>query len=191
MIGGHAPLETHMTLIPVAGSAALQLLLQRSQFSPLTVAAGRNATAEVVAAANGAVPASMAGLPNSRTEISDAIYSVNSVDADKLKVNLIGRLGAEFGISADDFESASAFGTAIKHALDAMKQDDGWQRRVAEIERNLGLDELGISLGSFINAVINSDSDDAAKLDAALRDKVDDDAQRARFTLDDIGIYGR
>ncbi|MEO3998160.1 hypothetical protein [Mesorhizobium sp. CAU 1732] len=182
-----------MTLIPVAGSAALQLLLQRSQFSPLTVAAGRNATAEVVAAANGAVPASMAGagLPNSRTEISDAIYSVNSVDANKLKVNLTERLGAEFGISADDFESASAFGTAIKHALDAMKQDDGWQRRVAEIERNLGLDELGISLDSFINALINSDNDDAAKLDAALRDKVDDDAQRARFTLDDIGIYGR
>lgn len=180
-----------MTLISAVGSAALQLLLQRSQFAPFTVAAGRDIAAEMVATANGVVPASTAGLANSEPEISASIYSVNAVDINKIKVNLMERLGAEFGISIDDFESASAFGKAIKRAAAEMKQHDGWELRVAEIERNLGLDELGISLDSFVSAVINPNSDDAEKLDAALREKVGDDAQRARFTLDEIGIYRR
>lgn len=125
------------------------------------------------------------------------MFSAMSVDVNKMKVNLMERLGEKLGISYDDFEDASAFGRAIERAVNEIKLRGDGDIAIMRIEHELGLDRLGVSLDEFVDAIIDPKSRAAEKLDAALLDEAGGDQYRedgdervpGQPRMDEIGLY--
>ncbi len=129
--------------------------------------------------------------------ITEALFNPLVPDATTMKIRLMERLGEELGISMDDFDSRFAYGVALKSILEGIKRLSDSPAIIKEIEKNLGLDELGISLDTLISAVTEPGGDDEQQLDAALKDKVgetDNEAKAAFEALqkvkpDENGLY--
>lgn len=186
-------------------NSAAVLILQQS--SPLFASSEprKSPGDDLIAAANGAAPRGGAGgsqaSTQARAKISEALFSASSVSITEMKINLMRRLGEEFGISLDDHASQLSFGTAIKDAVARTRLLEDGEQILAKIEKNLGLDKLGITIDQMVNAIIDPEGADAGKLDAALRKQAGDDgkkderdeATKALRTLlqrDESGLYG-
>lgn len=185
-------------------TAAVRIL---QQTSPLFTPAGRRTSPGdgLIAAVNGVAPRGGAGVSQASTQarakISEALFGVNSVGITEMKINLMRRLGEEFGISLDDHASQSSFGAAIKEEIAKIRLLDNGEEILAKIEKTLGLDKLGLTIDAFVNAIVDPEGADAETLDAALRKQVGDDgkknerdeATKALRTLlqrDEAGSYG-
>lgn len=122
----------------------------------------------------------------------DSIYSVNHVDANKLRVNLMERLGKAFDMDMDDFAEPGDMARAIKTIVSKMQPG-----AVQEVEKSLGLDKLGVTLGELLDAMIDPSGNANKKLMGALRlaagELEDKDAGSVRpslgLGLDEIGRY--
>ncbi|MBN9218984.1 MAG: hypothetical protein J0I79_13610 [Mesorhizobium sp.] len=128
-----------------------------------------------------------------RAKISDAMFSVNNVDATEMKVRLIERLGEEFGIKRSDYKSMTQYSADIKRAVDALKAKPGSALAITAIEKKLGLDKLGVTLDDLVDAAVDPNGRASEKLDAALRKQAGDASKGTAgpLRLDEIGIYGR
>lgn len=187
-----------MLPISSAKNAAALTILQQASRSRDT-ADGKAAGADLAAIANGVQDSADAGKPSNsiqaRARINEALFSVNALDVNKIKVDLMERLGKEFGISMENFESVSAYGAAIKRAVEWLKRQDGGAKVLMEIEKKLGLDELGISVDTLVNAMIDPGGKDAERLDAALKEKAGKALEDAGgfdpffVRADEIGLY--
>lgn len=134
-----------------------------------------------------------------QARVSDALLSASAPDVNQLKINLMQRLGKEFGLSMDDFDDQASFGAAIRDAVGQLRLQEGGDRVLAAIEKKLGLDKLGVPLDTLVNAIIDPEGADAEKLGAALErqavkeaeEKEADAAQGvpARIRTDDLGLY--
>jgi hypothetical protein len=66
---------------------------------------------------------------------------------------------------------------------------------IAEIEKQLGLDQVGVSLDTLVNAIIDPQGSDGDKLDAALKNHLSDhgkgEGNGASFHPDEIGLYAQ
>lgn len=155
---------------------------------------GASAGDNLLASANG-VAGLTSGSPMTQAQgkINQSMFSVNNLDATQMKARLFERVGKEFGINQDDYDSLFSYGSAIKTALEDLKQKS--PSTVTAIEKKLGLDELGVSLDTLVNAIVDPQGSDGDKLDAALAKKLGEDAKgkavHASFKQDDIGVYGR
>lgn len=113
-----------------------------------------------------------------------------------MKVRLMERLGEELGISMDDFNSVRSYGLAIRQAVEEIKREPGGGFFLAELEKKLGLDDLGISLDTLVDAMTDPTGEADRKLEAALKAQVgdifdeDDKAALAALAPDEIGLYG-
>jgi hypothetical protein len=180
-----------MTAIHSVNSAALQIMRQ-FQPSPATADGKATPVDSMVAAANGV-----------RVETADAdggsadsVFSPNHLDPTQMKIRLMERVGDEFGIDMDDFDDQASYGLAIQKAVSEIRAEPGGHLVLAEIEKSLGLDELGLSIDEMINAIIDPGSSDGDKLDAALEEKAGNqtdggETSSGSVTLSDIGIYSR
>ncbi len=127
---------------------------------------------------------------------TQSVFDRQTPDINEMKINLMERLGKEFNISLDDFESSRAFGLAIKRVVQAIKYKQDGMGYLIELERKLGLDKLGISIDTLIGAMIDPKGHDNEKLEAALRTKIDDvsdtDEKKAiaAFLSEETGLYG-
>lgn len=177
-----------MSAVQPAGFAALQIL-QQSQLTHARKEAAAGPAGDLVATANGIQPTNSDAVGAS--EVDDR-FSVTSLDANKLKVHFMERAGEALGLSFDDFESAPEFGRALKDAISALKLEnkEDWQLLIEEIEHSTGLDELGISLESFAEAIIDPAGYQGERLEALLRRETGEDPA-SRPGLDDIGRYGQ
>lgn len=128
----------------------------------------------------------------------DDMFSVMSVDINKMKINLMERVGKELGVSFDDYEKASDFGRALREAVNKIKLSENGDLVLREIERKVGLDKLGVSLDEFVDAIIDPESRAAEKLDAALLreaggdaiDLIEDEEKPQGWPrIDELGIY--
>jgi hypothetical protein len=190
-----------MTSVPPIASAALQILQQSSLNQAASDKTEPSTANGILAAANGVSSAGSSATDQARKKVSEALFDQSVPDVNKLKIHLMERLGAEFGISYEDFETASAFGTAIQRLMGEMRYEAGGLARFREIERKLGLDELGISLDEFVSAIIDPDSSEGEKLDKALGEKVGELSKEAAggengvlaklLEQDETGLYGR
>jgi len=121
------------------------------------------------------------------------MFSVNNTDSTQMKARLFERVGQAFGIKQDDYKSLFAYGSAIKKAVDDLKQKS--PSAVTQIEKKLGLDELGVSLDTLVNAVVDPQGSDGDKLDAALKKSLGEhDKGKDKGVSpqpDEIGVYGR
>jgi hypothetical protein len=120
---------------------------------------------------------------------SDSLFSTNTMDVTAQKVHLVDRLAKSLGVKQDDYDSASSFYKALKAEIDKLKRDPEGLKVIAAIEKDLGLIDLGISVDTLINSVMDPSGDDAKKLDAALGKTAKDLAQGKAIEMDEIGIY--
>jgi hypothetical protein len=186
-----------------SSSVALQIL---QQSTPQTQSiADRTSTPHDVLAITGGVASTQASggrsaIALAQARISESYFSVHYVDTEKMKVRLYERAGRALGIEMADFDSSAAYGTAIKRAFLELKVQPGGDEAIAEIEKNLGLDKLGISLWGLINAILDHNGEDGVKLDKALKKLTGEDARGDRsdsgkkaaldlIQSDEIGIY--
>ncbi|WFP74806.1 hypothetical protein [Mesorhizobium sp. WSM4906] len=178
-----------MSAPPTLNSAAL-LVLQQQHPAP----APRSAADRLISSINRAAEPDGAGSPliQAQAKISRSMFSVNSLNVTAIKVRLMERAGKEFGIDQADYESVTSYASAVKNAVEAMKRQS--PSAVAEIERQLGLDQLGISLDMLVNAIVDPQGGDSDRLDAALAkhlgDHGKDEASTASLQPDEIGLYG-
>lgn len=185
-----------MTLVSGAGSAAL-LILQQANAAPAASEKDKTASDRLISAAN--------GLPDrigvdrqpsqAASKISESLFSVNHVSINKLKLDLIDKTGRALGVNPDDFTSRDEFVGAMKTALGRLKMEGG-QLAVLGLEKELGLDKLGVSIDDVMDSASDPGSND--KLTKALEkqagktglDEEDKDAKRIRRVVsDDIGLY--
>lgn len=173
-----------MTLTSLA-NFPLSLILQpvRPQFAPGSASHSDN----VVAAVNGLGKASAENAL--ATNSSDDLFSVKIVDVNKLKVDLIDRLSKALGVKQEDYDTSRSFGFALKMAVIELKSKPEGRMLLLELEKDLGLDKLGISIDTLINAIIDPSGDDGEKLDAALGKQLGEANQQRAIELDEIGIY--
>lgn len=169
-----------MTFISQSSTSLLSLL-QRSQIA----SPGPSRDTDIVAIMNGTRNVHEDGQPAA----SSSLFDRQALDVNEMKVNLIDRLGKALGVSRDDYDNQSSFGTALKAAIAKLRRDPGGATIIAAIEKRLGLDKLGISMDTLLNAVIDPGSEDARRLDGALRAQAGEMARDEAFELDEIGIY--
>jgi hypothetical protein len=185
-------------------SAALLILRQVSASSTPGNDNGSTATS-LVAAANGVPDPDDSGASNvtakAKGKISEALFS-STPNLQEIKVGLYRQLGDAFGISFDDAKSASEFASSVRAAIGKLKTQSGGDLALKAIEQKLGLDKLGITLDTLVNAIDDPDGDDAHALDGALRQSLglgakdaDDRASQqglsSLVSAGDDGLYGR
>lgn len=164
-----------MAPIASVNSAALTILQQiKYTASPENKSDNKNVTTGVsmLAISNGVDEAS------SKADIktADDYWGVLRVNSTEMKVKLIEKLALEFGIDKDDFESISAFGGAVHARSEELKRlpDGSGIKILDEIADKLGLDELGISLDTLIDAIKEPGGTADDILNAALKEKANE-----------------
>lgn len=189
-----------MLSISTTVSAAL-VILQRA--APLSAGSGERrdpAAADLVAIANGAagpgISAAGGHSAQAKGRIAQALFDRSIPDVNEMKVRLMERLGEELGISMEDFDSVRSYGLAIRQAVEEIRREPGGGFFLAELEKKLGLDDLGISLDTLVDAMTDPTGEADRKLEAALKAQVgdifdeDDKAALAALAPDEIGLYG-
>lgn len=111
-------------------------------------------------------------------------FSLDSLNITATKVRLMQRAGKEFGVDQTDYESVSSYGSAIKNAVEALKRQS--PSAVPKIERQLGLDQLGVSLDALVNAIVRPQGGDNDRLNTALKQHAGGEGERP----DELGLYG-
>lgn len=154
-------------------NSAAMLILQQVRAPGASADAGGSPANGLVAAANGVPLSGAAGTSKpsrqAQAKVFEALFSANTVDANKLKIKLMERLGKQFGLALEDFDTQASFASAVRDAIGQIRQQENGYLQLAAIEKELGLDKLGITLDQLVNALIEPDGEDSQKLEAALR----------------------
>lgn len=193
-----------MSVLSPLHSSAVAIL--QNAVRPHAAAGGRETAPGpgLVAVANGVQDAgvSAGATQQAKAKVSEALFKPNSPSVTEMKLHLMKRLGEEFGIKLEDHDSHASFGRAIRSAIDDIRWSPSGVLKLAAVEKKLGFDELGFSLDTFVNAIIDSEGSDAKRVDAAIREHLgqaeadSDDAEDARRALkallrfDESGLYG-
>jgi len=182
-----------MTFMPPVSSGAVQILrLDR----PSLADGEKPAAADIAATANGI----SSHFRNAQAAASESVFSVNHVDITQMKMQLIEKAGKAFGVERDDYDTQADFGKAIKTVISEIRRMENGDRILEGIAKDLGLDELGISIDTLVGAIIDPGGKDDKKLDAALREATGEDVLDAAkddlaaggvsVLVDDLGLYG-
>ncbi|TIR16716.1 MAG: hypothetical protein E5X34_25665 [Mesorhizobium sp.] len=115
--------------------------------------------------------------------ISASKFSLDGLNITATKVRLMQQASKEFAVDQTDYESVSSYGSAIKSAVEALKRQS--PSAVAKIERQLGLDQLGVSLDALVNAIVRPQGGDNDRLDAALKRHASGEGDQP----DELGLY--
>ncbi|RKE86380.1 hypothetical protein [Rhizobium sp. AG855] len=181
-----------MTTVTSSNSAAL-LILQQTRSAGAVEQDGAGADA-LVATANGldGKIGSAAQPTQAQSKISESFFSVNHVNINKLKIDLIERAGKALGVDASDYGSREEFSSAMQKALGKLKAEGG-DMAVKSLEKELGLDKLGVSIQDVIDSAKDPDAND--KLTKALEKQEgeeqgdDNRSEPLSIVSDDNGTY--
>ncbi|MCS4243093.1 hypothetical protein M2418_002624 [Rhizobium sp. BIGb0125] len=190
-----------MSVISSVNSAALLILQQTNSTS--IISDEKPDSNSLVSVANGVNDRiGMSAQPGqAQSKISQAMFSVNNVNVNKLKLDLIERAGKELGFEKADFESDTAFASAMRKRVIYMHAT-GADERINAIEKELGLDKLGVSLLDVVSSARNPDLDDKVTQALKEREGVEDEEVRRKtekennasspssLAPDEIGLYG-
>lgn len=169
-------------------NAALTAL--RSAFEQAVQTKASKLDENLIAAANHA-----GGSAQAKAGLAEDLFSVHHMDAAQMKVRLFERLGEKFGLNQDDFETQAEYARAIGSVVKDLAEEDGGLAALAKIEKELGLDDLGVSIDNVIKAMIDPASNETKKLHEALNEKIGKlDAasdKDSSVKLDEDGLYSR
>ena len=177
----------------VSGTAPVALLILR-QPDPGAESRPRGASADdLLGIANGVQTGASLQPERAATGLSASLFSVNHQSVTELKLDLIERTGKALGVDQDDFESQDDFVKAMQEAFGKLKLEGG-DMAVIKLEKELGLDELGISVEDVIRGAQDPEANDQVTKALEMQaDKSENDGTRGPrsvFALDDIGLYG-
>lgn len=158
-----------MTVLPPLRSAALALMQQNAAVKAADLAENGPADA-ILAALNDAAPASDAS-EQARSALSESIFSVNHKGVTEMKLDLIERTGKALGVEKEDYASAQEFAAAMRKVVREIRLQPGGELALRAIERDLGLDELGLSIDDVIDAASDVDGKAGDKVERALAEK--------------------
>lgn len=100
---------------------------------------------------------------HAQSRIAEALFGMNKVDINELKMQLVNKLGEKLGISRDDGMSSYAYGRAIEDAMESIGAAGS-----RDLIKELGLDELDISLKELVNAIKAPWGEENDRLEEAL-----------------------
>ncbi len=136
------------------------------------------------------------------SKISEAMFSVTSVDVLKEKLALIDRAAEALGFDADSYSSKADLSHDMRKALIVMGAQEGGEDRIAAMEKELGLDKLGVSLMDVAISAKDPEAEDIVskaleeqagqdKKSDELKDKdaKSDASQPLLVKPDDAGLY--
>jgi hypothetical protein len=179
-------------------TAAVQILQQAASYTSSDTP--QQPGTAVLSIANGVAEAGAGAQSKARAKVSEALFDHSVPTVSQKRIELMRRVGDEFGLKLEDFETSSKFGAAVREKIGQIKLQPGGALALAAIEKKVGLDKLGISLDDFVDAMMDPGGDEAKKLDAALAETLGDEAKdgaidgaRERLALlqrDDLGLYG-
>lgn len=177
-----------------ANNAALTVL--RSAFEQIVHTQTPKSDNNLIATMNNIGGSSLA-----KAGLTEDLFSVHHMDVAQMKVQIFERLGEKFSLKQDDFETFTDYARAIRRDVDGLKDKAGGLLALATIEKELGLDKLGISIDTVINAMLDPTSDAAKQLNEALENKLgengkkmasdDADLRLNSITMDKDGFYKR
>lgn len=184
-----------MTTISSLNSAAL-LNLQQSKTLSVSPSATVLSSADVRATPKGVVDQPK----RSDAESTMDYWAVLSEDLSKSELNLIQQLGTEFGIYQKDYDSISAYGEAIRIKVAEVRSQPLGFLTITEIENNLRLNDLGITLDALVDIISNSQGNAEEELDIVLKNLADEHSidngktseqsqVHGSVTVDENGIY--
>lgn len=189
-----------MTVIPPLRSAALVLMQQNVAIKASELA--RHGPADAILAAmsenDGNATASGAGTGQASAALSESIFSVNHKSVTEMKLDLIERTGKALGVDIDDYTSTEDYAAAMRKVVREIRAKPGGDMALRAIERDLGLDKLGVTIDDVIAAASDPDGDAGGKLEKALAaeyglDEGESDEAAPSVILvqtDDAGLYG-
>ncbi|PCI05258.1 MAG: hypothetical protein COB78_01175 [Hyphomicrobiales bacterium] len=156
-----------MPLLPPVNSIAVQVL-QQSRIAPIAVDKNASSENNLISALN--------NVKTDEIDPTEDFWDINKVTPTQMKLHIFEKVGEKFGLDQDDFNSFSRYAAAIAFRMEKMKEEDpaGAMIFFHEIEKELGLDELGISLEEVVEAMMEPGGKADQKLDAALKAKADE-----------------
>lgn len=179
-----------MTFLPPVNSAAIHIL-QQSKTTSQQVDKNAPADNKIVATTN--------GVKSDEVEETTGYWDINTVTPTQMKIKLFETVGEAFGLDEDNFSDFAAYASAIQATMEKMKEDDPLAFMVFhEIEKYLGLDELGLTLKSVVEAMIEPGGSADETLDAAMKEQADEingdfgdgeDEVFGSLRVDSNGIY--
>jgi hypothetical protein len=107
------------------------------------------------------------------------------------KLDLFERAGEALGVARSDFGSTTDYAQAVERALGKLKLDPNGRSIIQAIERELGLDKLGVSLDAVIDAMLDPEANE--ELNKALLEQAGESPSDVKTLLvrpDEIGMYG-
>ncbi|WFR94782.1 hypothetical protein [Rhizobium tumorigenes] len=148
-------------LSSISGSSTALLLLQPAGTSPTTPT--QSATDAITATASGQTrqgKVSVVRQPSpGESKVAEAMFGVNHPSITKQKLDIIDRTAKALGVNQDDYSSRDDFVAAMQKAFARLKVDGG-DSAVHGLEKELGLDKLGISLQDVIDSASNPEAND-------------------------------
>lgn len=121
-----------------------------------------------------------------KDKIATALFGAGSADPGKLKLDLIERLGKKLGIDTDEAKSGYRLGKAMEDVLKGMSSTD-----ISKLSEEIGLNDLGVTMETLINAIKNPYADDGKRLKEALLKqanggKLGTEVERVTQRLEDV-----
>ncbi len=157
-------------LSSISGSSTALLLLQPGGVS--STAKTPSSSDAITAVASGQTShgkVSVAKQPSpGESKVAEAMFGINHPSITKQKLDIIDRTAKALGVNQDDYASRDEFVAAFQKAFGRLKIDGG-DSAVHGLEKELGLDKLGISLQDVIDSASNPEAND--RLTKALKRK--------------------
>lgn len=185
-----------MTSILTTPSVALAIL-QRLNASATTPQQPQSSADNLIAIATGQTGQIAASKQptQAQSKISEAFFNADSnASITKMKLDLIERTGKALGVEKDDYVSMDDFVAAMKKAYGEIKVQPGGAAIIHGLEKELGLDKLGVSLEDVINSAGDGENNDT--LTQALERQLNpgkenkDDGQSTAVNLSQASQYG-
>lgn len=183
-----------MTSLPSLESAALLILQQAGDVSS-TARQKQSASDNLILVASGQYDKiGVAQQPTrAQARISESLFSANNVGVTQEKLKLIERTGEALGLQQSDFNSTDDFVKAARDAVRKIRSQPEGHLIMAKIERDLGLDKLGISIDDVISSAEDPERRD--KVTKALEKRVGEAKELTKedeallISSDETGAY--
>ena len=150
-----------MTSISNVPSAALAILQQLNKGATVSQQPQSAADSLIAVATGQANIVAVSKQPTqAQSNVSEAMFSMSSDSIAKQKLDLIVRTGRALGVERNNYSSMSDFVAAMKKAFGEIKVQSGGTGALHALERQLGLDKLGLSIEDVIESAGDGDSND-------------------------------
>ena len=150
-----------MTLISNAPSAALASLQQLNKVTTISKQLPSAADSLIAVATGQTNKVAVSKQPTqAQSKVSEAMFSMSKDSIAKQKLDLIERTGRALGVERSDYSSMDEFVAAMKKVYGEIKVQPGGMGALRALERQLGLDKLGLTIADVIERAQDGGSND-------------------------------